>query len=647
MRPRRFTALLSLALLPLFAAGASEPRNPTSDEDLLSALREVNFRREGGGLHNQIILRLQQTGLTPAWQASLLDIVTDPEAALDGRRLACRILALGVDGDAAADLAPLLADPQLAEDVQLVFERIPDARADTELVQALDGTQRELQRGIIDTLARRGATSAVPTLIKLASITDDSETLATTYAALGVIGGPDATQFLVTQPWPASPMQRELLARGIVRLLGQHATELSAATAQSLSERLMDPALPPRLRATGLRALLVRDPTALDRLLPLLDSEDPVDQNLAATQLPILSQDPAVTARLLVKLPDFSVRAQTIVLEGLTHRGDAAALSFAREALGRSDEQALRLAALHAIEAFGNAADFEKLLKLVDAPDPIGEAAQEALVFLPDTATGDLLMQALSDPAQANRPLIVEIIARRGMRDRIGALLAATEDADRALKTELYRAIGSLGGLAEVNTLLDRLDQLERRERTAAERAIVTIGRRLASGEVSTPLIGLWDTADAEMRQSIVRMVGSIGDQPALAFLLPMVQRDDPDPLALRYFAAWSDHNVIPLMESLVSRPVWPDAARQRVWSGMRRLARDAFEHWHPDRNDFWDATLETAQTEEDRRQFIAESIDFKNNSMLEWLTSHLEDERDHDAFVEAHAKMLKALGED
>jgi hypothetical protein len=642
-----FPAAWSRILITL-AAGLGALPHVTARPDL-SALHALDYRVNGGGLENLYRAEIRESGFTPEWQEALLAVATDPEATLEGRQMACRLLALGADGEAAAALEPLLHDPDLSDDARLVLAGIPASAASTVLLDALPMASGEMQRGIIEALVMRGDPQAVPALLDLATRSHDASTVGIALRAAGALGGPDAAGFFTSVAWPQGPGTSALradYALATAALLDPLDPFLSPTQAGDLAERLRAAGNPLPWRAAGLRVSLRLSPASVDLLLPLLASSDPAEQDLAATALPLLGSEPKVIDQLVEAAAAFPPRAQALVLHGLTHRRDEAVRPLARDRLGAAEEE-LQLAALGALAAVGTAEDFPALLELTGQSGPIGDAARDALARLPDRAADERLMNAFEEATGERQVTLVEVIAARGLRNEVDPLLAAALNADYALAAAIYRAVGELGEADKLPELLARIDTAGRREQGAIERAVVGIGRRYPNGEVTTRLIARWDAATEAQRDSLLRMVGAIADATALEFLLPFVEREDPHPLALRFFTAWRDNSVFPHLERLVHRPGYPESAQRAVWGAMRRLAREALTNWSEDRIEMWEATYLAAPDAAGRRSIIDEVADWPRAEMAEWLATRLDDPEQGEAVRAMHAEVLRRLGED
>ena len=92
-------------------------------------------------------------------------------------------------------LSALLTNPQLSQSARYVLESMPAPEAGKALRQALTRTSGPIQAGIVNSLAARGDTAAVPDLCKLVSSPDEMVAVASA-EALGRIGTSRATKFL-------------------------------------------------------------------------------------------------------------------------------------------------------------------------------------------------------------------------------------------------------------------------------------------------------------------------------------------------------------------------------------------------------------------------------------------------------------------
>lgn len=116
-------------------------------------------------------------------------------ATMDGKQFVCRQLAVIGAEENLPSIAPLLLDADTADMARYAIQRMPGAKADAALLNALDNAEAAAMPGIINSLADRRSTAAVKPLSERAK-SDDLVVAECAIAALGKIGGADAAKAL-------------------------------------------------------------------------------------------------------------------------------------------------------------------------------------------------------------------------------------------------------------------------------------------------------------------------------------------------------------------------------------------------------------------------------------------------------------------
>ncbi len=646
MMPLRFSLCLRFATSVVAGIATVAASGLAAEQGDLETLRSLDLRLGADGLENRIASALVSENAGFDWEAALLEVATDPEATLDGRRLACDLLRLCATSHSTEPLAPLLTDPRLSHDARMVLERLDDRAVDTALMEALEATRGNVQLGVIDSLALRRTADAVPLLRRVVDTSSESANIEAAFRALGQIATPEAVEFFIKTPPPeglGTTALRTAYSLGAADLLDDGLNHLTREQVWILFERLRLPSNPLAVRAAAIGAALKLDPRGVKPLVMMLRSEDPASRALGGTFIARLAEDPVAVESLLEAAVDLDPEGQALVIHGLTARGDKAVVSFAREQMNAAEEP-LQLAAVRALGELGDVSDLDGLLLLIEANDPLGSTVQAALARLPDPAADERLIEEFQRGAVPVRIELVEIITNRGLRAAVPVLLAQAVEADYRLGAATYRAIGELATPAEVPQLLRRMETATSRERGPISRSIVSIGRRFENGEVSGMLVARWEEAEGAEATFLMRMIGATGDEFARDFLLPFVEQDEPDENALRLLAAWRDVTAFPILHRLVERPDYPEDARLAAWQGMLRLSSGALDDWNDDGMTLWETTFQAAPTIEEQKAVIRAGEGFLREPMVEWLAHHADHPQLAAEFQAAHERMVQTL---
>jgi HEAT repeat protein len=131
-------------------------------------------------------------GLSPS---ELVQLLKDPQATVFQKAKSCQRLAVVGNRDAVPALAALLKDEKLGVYARFGLQPIDDPAVDDALRNALAEAKGGPQVGILNSIAHRGDTKAVPALAKLIYNTDSEVAQAAAWA-LGKISGPLASKAL-------------------------------------------------------------------------------------------------------------------------------------------------------------------------------------------------------------------------------------------------------------------------------------------------------------------------------------------------------------------------------------------------------------------------------------------------------------------
>lgn len=644
MSMRHFSAILSLGLACAHFVHAAPDERPPAE---IEALRTLDYRFDGGGLHNQLAAAIVESDDSAAWESKLLAVALDPDAMLEGRRLACQLLRLCAGEASVSALAPLLEDPQLSHSARLILESIDSSEASQVLVEALQSTSGSLRLGIIGSLAVRADSVAVKPLQAVVENASDAATTEAALRALGAIGSPEAAEFFLRTFPPEGTGTRAIrraYSMATADLLDEGLNHLTREQVWILVERLRGPDTPVELQAAAIGAAMRLNPRHIQPLVATIGSDDPALQRAGATFIPSIVPQAETVNQLIEAAAEFDLLGQTLVLEGLTAKSRPEILPFARARIG-SDDDDLRVAAIRSVGILGDASDLPILLPLIEGRSTVNDAARNALTRLPDPAADERLVQEFRRSDAVGRVELVQVIAQRGLRDAVPALLNEAESTEAfRLTAAIYGAIGDLATPAELPELLNRLSLAERNLQGPISRAVVTIGRRYETGEVTQRLVDRYQKAEGSDRSTLVRMIGAIGDEIALDFIVPLADRDDPDTDAVRSLSAWRDLSAFPAMKSLVNRPGYPDDARLTLWRGMLRLSSDALDNWHNGAMSFWTDTFQSAPGTAQERQQLSAAETFVREPILAWFEEHFDHPELGESFQAAHESMQQAM---
>ncbi|MGH8016743.1 MAG: HEAT repeat domain-containing protein [Opitutaceae bacterium] len=569
-------------------------------------------------------LQAQIREASPAKRAqlekALLGVAADTEATVAGRQAACTVLAGFASNAAIRPLGGLLNDPRLSRSARFILEPMPGSAVDCAFLSALAKSSNDTRAGLINALGVRRVARAVRPLTELAN-GDDKAAAGAAVHALGAIGNEAALEILMALD-PAGPAGRAredaiLLACGSLMT-----AERVSKSALAALEQLRQGEQPAGVRAAAWRLSIKAEPKrALEHIMALLASDVGELRSIGAEALDLVDAGEAHES-LAAAAKSWPPESRARLIENLSAERSSAVLELARESITAEDEY-LKATSIAALGRIGDASDLDALFDLAAGGGATSEDALAAIAFLPDPAVNMRLVEAFKESDPALRHLIPGILAARSHREAVPVLLEAGPAAGRAVASEIYKAIGILGGVDVVPVLLEQWDEAPP-ARSAIGRAAVAIGRQSEEGEVVRLLAPRIESADEETRNSAVRMVGAIGDAPALELLKPLITADPPDDAALRAVFAWQDADAIPVLQAVIARDNLEDLSRQSAWRSLLRISGETFREEREESLRGFQTCMMSAFKKEDRAQVVEALAEFNDDAVVSMLRGWL-----------------------
>ncbi|MBN2266603.1 MAG: HEAT repeat domain-containing protein, partial [Candidatus Aminicenantes bacterium] len=473
-------------------------------------------------------------------EAALLAFVQGAPAPA-GLMEACRALSLIGGPDSVPVLAALAVEPGTTDAARYALERIPAGEADAALLAALDKAQGDVRRGIIFSIGERRAAAAVPALARLAA-GKDVVLASDAIKALGKIGGAEAIEAL-TSALKRTALRSEAGSALLLAAEGALAGGDKAA-AMSVYNRVFAAKVPAALRQAAFKGRIAAGPDAQATILEALAGKD---TTLHAPALILVREsfgpdEIGPVAELMARLPE-PAQVQLAALLADYPVGTAQPYLLAA---AESPSVGVRLAALRAIAKAGDGKAVGFLAaKAARTAGAERDAAREALARMKgadvDAAVLEHLGQASDEAVEAE---LIRAASERRIAEAKPALMELVESGPPGLKPRAAAALRTLGAQADIPALLDLLGGLEAEpDREAMQEAIAAVARtnprELArAGEVKARLAA---EQDARKRADLLRVLGKIGDDSALANVRAALA--DPVPVvadaAVRALAEW------------------------------------------------------------------------------------------------------------
>lgn len=551
---RRFpavrAAVLACAFLAVAAAGVWAQAPAAAAPASLDAVLKALATHDGGidssafwNLRDHVYARKDDPAGRAACEAALLAYLKTP-ATPPAKLAAARVLRVVAGDTAAPALGAMLRDVKTADLAMFVLERLPGPAGEKALVDALKPARGAVKTGIVAALGERRSATALPALVPLLAQPALAEAAA---AAIGRIGGAGAvaalTPALGTATGPFKPAVAAALLAAVDGLVA--AKDLDGAV-QAYKRLSADRSLQEAVRAAAFVGEIdAAEEGAPGLLLTMLDSADPVEREAAVSRIgrAVPAAGIGAVCDRLPKLPD---ALQVQVLAALAgYPGDRVRPAILMAA--RSQSQAVRVAALKALESAGDASAVPFLVeRAASAPrGPEQDAARVALGSVKGREADDAVLAMLGKkPAPAAAVELLRAVSERRVFLAKPAVAAALGDASPAVRIEALKTLRAIASPSDVSPVLDLLvGSQDEAELAEAEKTVAALLQKIGNADGRSRLLRtrLMTTKEPAERARLLALLPLVGDDGALSVLRTALRDSNAEvaDAAARAMAAW------------------------------------------------------------------------------------------------------------
>ena len=453
----------------------------------------------------------------------LLQILTS-RTTLPGKQFVCEQLSLWGAKQAVPVLKKMLSDSTTAEMARFALERIADPAAGQALREALTKVSGKSRVGMINTLGARREAQSVPPLEKLATATDFL-TAAAAIKALGTIGGAEAAKILARAQSQLSGDLQALAGDAYLKCADQFFAHGEKEKAAIIYAQLNSPKFTAPLRYAAMRGMArTRDGHVAEFILQSLQAADAATQNLAASlahEMPLTESVAGIAA----VLPDLAPANQVQLLTALAKRQDAEARQAVMAAT-QSPHAEVREAAVQALGKIGDDNAVLRLAKIAAQKGEEAATARKSLHRLRGPAIDETIVKNF---AAATPEVKVELILAANQR-RIDAatpaLLQLAKAPEPRVRWEAINALKTVADDQQLTAIMALLvDAPNDGERGELEKTAIAVALKSPSAErrsevVMARLQNLPMRTPSGVRESLLHVLGGIGDPAALPVLL-------------------------------------------------------------------------------------------------------------------------------
>ncbi len=451
-----------------------------------------------------------------------------------------------------ATVVPMVSDPQFCDLASKVLVSVANDEAKGALRAALPQATGAVQLSLVQALGELADDASVPVLLELAKA-ENRDLRLTACKALAATGDPRAAQTLLTATQDASRYNRGQADEAYLHFLRCLVAkgDKAGATAQALDfakARAQDAHI--QCGVTEVCAL-AGEPTGVQFVVNELLAGEKRVRDSAAQALRLLPAD-TVTPQLVALLDQAAPAQQADVLLVLGRMQATAALPAVKARLANPDE-AVRQAAIAALGQLAGKDAVNDLTALLDGPD--AAAAQAALVSLSDASVGAVLVAQAKTASPERATKLLTIVAQR-LDQEAPAVLALAGQPQAEVRLAALQALAVLATPAEIPGLAGRVVKAEdKKERTAAQKALVAICKRTTDpAQSAPPVLAALQEATGDAANALLAVLPAIGNDACLAAATAAVQSPDTKREAVKALADWPTPAALPALREVVAK---------------------------------------------------------------------------------------------
>jgi len=454
----------------------------------------------------------------------LLQLLTSNNTTLAGKQFVCEQLSRIGSKASVPTLARMLQDSATSDMARFALERIPDPAVDKALRKALSQTTGKIRIGLINTIGQRRDAKAVSALSKLIE-NSDPLTASAAITALGKIGGEKATRVLTRAKDKTSGPLNALVCDAYLNCADVLLQQGEKDKALLIYSQLNAPQFPAPIRYAAMRGMIHgRGENVSEFVLSLLKNSDPPTQILAANLVHEIPATESVVG-IAQALPNLAPASQVQLLTLFAERKDAEARQAAVAAT-QSDHAEVRAAAVQTLGKIGDETTVPLLAKIAAGKNAEAAIARRSLHRLAGPNIDETIVKNIPTAAPEVKIELILAANQRRISAATPILLQTAKAPELQVRVESIRALKTSADGQNLSDLIELLvNASTASERSELETTIIAVALKAPaeshkSNVVINRLKALPPGTNPEVRESLLHVLGGIGDEGALPILI-------------------------------------------------------------------------------------------------------------------------------
>lgn len=453
-------------------------------------------------------------------EARLLATLTHPDCTDAGKRFCFQVLRTIAGPATVKTLGSYLTDETYYDCARYAIESVASDDATVALRTAFKKSSGLIRIGIVMSLGERRDDTSVKPLAALLTNTD-SDTANAVLQALANIGAPDAATALTKASVPDSLATRRQQALLVCaeRLLADGKTAEAVAIAKNLATakdsmtRIGVMSVLSKAKGTNVTTLLAN----------YLKDADPAVAKTAIIRLGTSGGDDA-TAALVDAFDALRPPLQATALTALAMLKNKQAIATIKASLTSKDSELLK-AAIAALGQVGSAADLDTFLALREQHPKLAGAIETAIASLPDGNIIQAVLEKAVTVDSEGATTLIRSLATRGDQTAVSGLLRLVSTNDGKLDRTIGYALNRIGGVSDVQSMLDIIVENHKTIPTL-ERSVITLILRNRAN-CSEELLAMLSKASGPGKASAIRILGYTGNPEIVSTITPFLTSTD------------------------------------------------------------------------------------------------------------------------